>query len=156
MARDSKLTADLYLRKLGNFCSTYKTSPESILKMSEEGLQNFLMDCVMEMERKGYAGSYIETVIKVVCSWLSHNRVEIKGAEDTPSLKDERVPTKEELKRIFSSGDRKTRVACALVAHSGLRIEVVGNHTEDDRLRVKDLPELVIYHHSKEERSGRK
>ena len=44
-----------------------------------------------------------------------HRRIKIKGAEDAPTLKDERVPTKEELKGIFLSGDKKARVASGLL-----------------------------------------
>ena len=102
------------------------------------------------MEKAGRAGSYIESILKAVRSWLSHNgkevkrKIRIKGARGTPSLKDERVPTKEELKRIFLSGDRKARVACVLIAHSGVRVEVLGNYNGKDGLRIGDFPEIKI------------
>jgi len=54
-------------------------------------------------------------------SWLAHSRrvltgkIKIEGARDVPTLKDERIPTKVELRRIFLSGDKKARVACVLV-----------------------------------------
>jgi hypothetical protein len=70
--------------------------------------------------------------------------LKIKGAEETPTLKHEKVPTKDELRKIFLSGDKRARVACVLVAHSGLRIEVLGNYLGDDGLRVRDLPEMEI------------
>ena len=102
------------------------------------------------MEKAGHAGSYTESVFKAIRSWLSHNgkdirrKIKIRGAGDAPSLKDERVPTKEELKRIFLSGDKKTRVASVFVAHSGVRIEVLGNYKGQDGLRIADLPEIEI------------
>jgi hypothetical protein len=61
-----------------------------------------------------------------------------------PSLKDGRVPTKDELKTIFLSGYNKGRVSSVLVAHSCLRIEVLGNYFGEDGLKVKDLPEIII------------
>ncbi|MEM2868166.1 MAG: hypothetical protein QXR84_06770, partial [Candidatus Bathyarchaeia archaeon] len=94
--------------------------------------------------------SYIESALKAVKSWLSHNGIEVKrkikirGARDTPSLRDERVPTKQELRRIFLSADKKARVACVLVAHSGLRLMTLGNYTGTDGLRVRDFPEMRI------------
>jgi hypothetical protein len=109
-----------------------------------------MLDCVSQMEKNGNAGSYIESTLKAVKSWLNHNgkevrrKIKIRGARDTPSLKDERIPTREELKRILLSGDKKARVACILVAHSGLRIEVLGNYAGTDGLTVRDLPELKI------------
>src|SRR5438477_703897 len=99
---------------------------------------------------RGFRGFHI----KAVKSWLAYNnrdikgKIRIKGAQDTPSLKDERVPTHEELKKIFLSADKKARVACVLIAHAGLRIEVVGNYKGDDGLKVVDLPEVVIENES--------
>ena len=54
-----------------------------------------MLDYVSLMERDGYAGGYIESTLKAVKSWLSHNGIEIrrkikiKGARDTPSLSEE-------------------------------------------------------------------
>ncbi|MBS7635158.1 site-specific integrase [Candidatus Bathyarchaeota archaeon] len=51
------------------------------------------------------------------------------------------------MRRIFLSGDKKARGACVLVAHSGLRIESIGNYSGEDGLRVKDFPEMTIKGH---------
>jgi hypothetical protein len=51
-----------------------------------------------------------------------------KGVQDTPTLKEERIPIKNELKRIFLAGDEKSRSTCVLLAHGGLRPETVGNY----------------------------
>jgi len=151
VARGSSVTASVYLRRLGSFCQHFKTTPLAIANMSEGDLYNLMLDYVSFMERKEHAGSYIESALKAVKSWLSHNgkevrrRIKIKGARDTPSLKDERVPTQSELKRIFFSGDKKARVACVIVAHTGSRIETLGNYRGNDGLRIKDLPEIEVY-----------
>lgn len=150
VARGSRVTADVYLRRLGSFCKRFSKTPKALVSMSEGDLHNLMLDHVSSMERDGHAGSYIESSLKAVKSWLSHNgseirrKIKIKGARDTPSLKEERVPTKEELKRIFLSGDKKARVACVLVAHSGLRIKTLGNYQGDDGLRIGDFPELNV------------
>jgi len=149
MARGSQVTADVYLRRLGNFCQQNDTTPSNLLSRSEEELYNLLLDTVSAME-ESYAGSYIQSVVKAVKSWLTHNGVEIKrqikirGSEDTPSLRDERVPTQDELKKIFLSGDKKTRTASVLVAHTGVRIKTIGNYRGDDGLRIRDLPEMRV------------
>ena len=94
--------------------------------------------------------SYIHNTIKVIKSWLAHKgielerRVKITGAYETPTLRDERVPTKDELRRVFLSASKQARVACALVAHGGLRLETIGNYRADDDLRIRDLPELEL------------
>jgi integrase len=103
---------------------------------------------VGEEERKGHAGSYIEHSIKAVRSWLSHNgilfkrKIKIPGVKQTPTLENERVPSQEELRRIFLAATPKDRVSCVFIAHSGLRPETIGNYTGNDGLRVKDLPEM--------------
>ena len=150
VARGSKVTADVYMRRLGSFCKSRGLNPKKLARTSDRQLRNAMMDFVSDSEAKGHSGSYINSTIKAVRSWLSHNgrelraRIKVKGAQDVPTLREERVPTNEELRRIFLSGDRKARVACALVAHSGLRIEVLGNYGGEDGLRVGDLPDLAL------------
>jgi len=150
VGRGSNVTADIYLRRLGSFCTTHRTTPKDIASLDDQALHNLLLDFVTNAEKQGYAGSYIQSTLKALRSWLAHNRREIKtrikvrGAQDTPTLKDERVPTPDELKRILLSGEKKTRTACVLVAHAGLRLETLGNYTGDDGLRVRDLPEMIV------------
>ena len=150
VARGSEVTADVYLRRLGAFCKHFKLKPKRLASLSQDELYNLLLDYVSALERAGRAGSYIESALKAVKSWLAHNgieirrRIKIRGARDTPSLRDERVPTQQELRRIFLSGDKKARAACVLVAHSGLRLMTLGNYRGVDGLRVKDLPEIRI------------
>jgi hypothetical protein len=149
-SRGSRATADVYLRKLGAFCKQQNTNPERIIQLREGDIRNLLLDYVSWGEEQGFAGSYIESTIKAVKSWLAHNgkeirtKIRIRGTSDTPSLRNERVPTNKELKEILLSGDKKTRAACVLVAHSGLRIGVLGNYRGDDGVRLKDLPEMAI------------
>jgi len=149
VARGSRVTADVYLRRLGNFCLKFNVTPEGLTSMARDDRYNLLLDLVSGME-EGYSGSYVRSIIKAIKSWLSHNGIEVKrkikirGDHDTPTLRDERVPTQKELKKILLSGDKKARVACVLVAHCGLRIKTLGNYLGDDGLRVRDLPEMRI------------
>lgn len=104
VSRGSQVTADVYLRRLGHLCNDLKTTPQELAKMKEEQLYDLFLDIVSEMEKEGRSGSYIQSQLKAVKSWLLHNRIEvrgtikIRGVQDTPTLKDERVPTKPELK----------------------------------------------------------
>jgi len=95
------------------------------------------MDYISAAQGK-HAGSYIHITIKVIKSC----KVKITGAYETPTLRDERVPTKDELRRVPLSASKQARVACALVAHGGLRLETIGNYRADNGLRIRDLPEL--------------
>ncbi len=150
VARGSRITADVYLRRLGNFCIQNKLTPNSLVSKKEKDLYNTLMDLVTSMERGGNAGSYITSTLKAVKSWLAYNDIEIKrkirvkGAQETPSLKDERVPTQRELQKILSFADPKVKVAASLVAFAGLRLESLGSYLGNDGLKIRDIPELDI------------
>lgn len=150
IARGSITTADVYLRRLGSFCREYKTSPIKIVEMEERKLYNLLMDTVSVLESKSYAGSYIQSILKVLKSWLAYNdiilkrKIKIKDERQTPTLKDERIPTKEELNNIFLSTNKSGRVASVLVAQSGIRLQVLGNYLGNDGLRIGDFPEIEI------------
>ena len=150
VARGSRVTADVYLRRLGSACRSLNLKPKDLLGMSEKALGMLLADFVSRLEREGKAGSYIKSCVKAIKSWLSFNMVEvkvkikIKDADDTPTLRDERVPTQQELRKILMCGDLRARCACALLAHSGLRIETLGNYEGTDGLRIKDFPEMKI------------
>jgi len=150
VARGSQVTADVYLRRLGAFCSHFGLTPKRLVSLDRDEIYNLLLDYVSDLEESGRAGSYIESALKAVKSWLAHNDLEVKrkikirGARDTPTLRDERTPTPEELRRIFLSGDKKARTACVLMAHSGLRPVTLGNYRGTDGLRVRDFPEMKI------------
>jgi len=149
-ARGSRVTADVYLRRLGGFCADHGMTPKELAAMRQRQLEDLLLDSVSELEGRGKAGSYIKSIVKAVKSWLSHNRRELKvkikisGADDTPTLKEERVPTKNELLRILLAGDKKARAATVLVSFAGLRLETLGDYGGTDGLRVGDLPEMRL------------
>ncbi len=68
----------------------------------------------------------------------------MKGAENTPALENEQVPSQQELRLIFNAGDSRERTACALVAFTGVRIGVLGDYEGNDGLKIKDIEGLKI------------
>jgi hypothetical protein len=149
LIRGSPACAEIYLRNLGNFCQLNGITPGQLARKPVTEIEDLLMDYVTSAQKK-HAGSYIHNTTKVAKSWLAHNgiqlkrKIKIRGAHEKPTLKDERVPTKEELKRIFLSGSKQSRTACAIIAHAGLRPQGLGNYTGYDGLTIRDLPELKI------------
>jgi len=149
-ARGAATTADVYARRLNAFCTQTGNNPIELAGKDESSLYQILLDYVTSEEKSGKAGSYIESSVKSVKSWLAFNnkkingKIKIRGARKTPTLENERTPTQEELRRIFLVSTPRDRVACVLVAHSGLRLETLGNYKGTDGLRVKDFPEMVI------------
>src|SRR2546427_262768 len=150
LARGSRNTAEVYVRRLSLFCEQNRMSPKSILDLSKKALEDLVLDHVSRMERQAKAPGYIEGMIKSVKSWLGHNeiklarKIRIHNSRETPTLADEVVPTQDELKRILTYADERSRTAIALVANAGLRLETLGNESGTDGLTISDLPELVI------------
>src|SRR5207247_10479239 len=96
--------------------------------------RDFLTDLVSTMEDAGLTGGYIESTLKALRSWLSFNgvpwelKIKVKGAQATPTLDNERVPTQDELRRIFLADSRRERVEAARLAHARLRIAPLGHY----------------------------
>ena len=149
----SILTATVALRNLGHYCEINSTAPKEILKKAVENEKEFrysFADFVRKMESEGKAGSYIARFKKVILSWLKFNdirlqlAVNIAGENETPTIVNERVPSKEELARILRKATSRGRVAIAIMAFSGLRPESLGDYEGTDGLRLGDIKNLHI------------
>ncbi|MFZ1023288.1 MAG: site-specific integrase [Thermoplasmata archaeon] len=127
-----------------------KVEPQSLAKLTEKELRDLILDFITAEERKKRTGSYIQSSVKAVKSWLVHNGLKlslplrIHGASDTPSLREERTPTQEELSEILFAATPRDRVSCALMGFSGVRPAVLGNYRGDDGLRLGDLKDLKV------------
>jgi len=150
VARGSAVTADVYLRRLGNVCRANDKQPPELVGMKGDDRRDFLTDLVSSMESKSLSGGYIESTLKALRSWLSFNgvpwehRIKVRGTQMTPTWTKERVPTQDELRRIFLGASCRERVAAALMAHAGVRPETLGNYRGTDGLRLSDLPDVVM------------
>ncbi|SJK85527.1 site-specific integrase [Cuniculiplasma divulgatum] len=149
----SVLTATVALRNLGHYCELTETTPDEILKKARASEKDFryeFTDFVRKLEKEGKAGSYIARFKKVILSWLKFNdirlqlTVNISGENETPTIVNERVPSKEELARILRKATSRGRVAIAIMAFSGLRPESLGDYEGTDGLRLGDLKELKL------------
>ena len=149
VARGSKYTADVYLQRLGRYCNEHRLEPHQLAAAGQESLNDLILDTVTTMEASGLAGSYAHSVIKAIKSWLAFNgrkitiTVKITGAQDTPTLRNERSPTQEELRSIFNSCTKRSRVICALMAHSGVRPEVLGCLSRDG-ITISDVVDMEV------------
>lgn len=150
--RTSEITADTYMRRLGSFCAEMHTTPEELISREEKDVTDIISDYISREEAKKMSGAYILSTIKAVKSWLTYNnrkltrKIRISDSNVTSSLKDERIPTQDELKAILSAGDPRSRAATILMAHSGMRPEVLGNYKGTDGLKIGDFIELKIEH----------
>lgn len=149
----SQTTADTSIRRLGLFCEFVGKTPKDLLELDEKDRNDLLVDFVSTFRNHDgieRSGTYIQAMLKAVRSWYAFNgipitrNVKIKGTNARPSLKNERVPTQDELRNIFLSGDSRERLACAIMAFSGVRPQVLGNYRGTDGLRISDIPEMEI------------
>ena len=153
MREGSQTTADTSIRRFGLFCEFVKKSPKELLELNEKDRNDLLVDFVSAFRNHDgteKSGTYLQAMVKPVRSWYTFNgmpitrKVKIKGSNSRPSLKNERVPTREELKNIFLSGDSRERLACAIMAFSGVRPQVLGNYKGTDGLRISDIADMEI------------
>ena len=155
VARGSRITADVYLRRLGAFCTVHNMSIRGLAELSERDVANLLMDAISGMEERGYAGGYIESTVKAAKSWLRHNEVKIQayikinGTRDTPTLTNEQSPTHEQLSRVFRACWLDARAAAGLIAFTGMRPQAIGNYWGTDGLRIGDFLEVEIDNETK-------
>ena len=54
VARGSKVTADVYLRRLGGTCKQLNLTPQKLLTLSDRGLAAVLTDFVSKLECEEY------------------------------------------------------------------------------------------------------
>lgn len=151
MARGSPLTAEACLRKLGKFCEMHDTTPSSLADLATNDLRaatNLLEDHITMMESNGYSPGYIEDHVNAVKSWFRHfdimvrRRTKVSSSGLSPTLRDERVPTHDEMSDIFKRAGLRESVMISLMAKSGLRPGVMGNHAGTDGLQLRDLPDI--------------
>ena len=116
LARGSPITADVRIRRLRIFCEQNNTTAKQLTTLGKNDrkvLEDLLQDHVTRMEKHGNAPSYISGVIKAVKSWLDHNEIEVKrkikisNVDSTPTIENEKVPGKEELKTVFMYGSER-------------------------------------------------
>ena len=151
VSRASELTAEVDLRRLGLFCNKWRLTPAGLLHKDPQEIHSLLVDTVTELEKEGYAASYLQGIVKGVKSWLSFNnislgerRINFTDPDDTPTLREEKAPEPDELRKALEHASPRTRAAMALAAFCGFRPGVLGNHKGTDGLEIRDLPEIQI------------
>ena len=154
LARGSPITAEVRLRRLDKFCEVHDMTPMEVADLGMKDVRtttNLLEDHITMMEEKTYSPGYIEDHIKAIKSWLGHfdvqitRRLKISNPDSTPTLQNEQVPSAQEIAEVFARASLRSSVMISLMAKSGLRPEVLGNHDGTDGLRIRDLPDVMIH-----------
>jgi integrase len=148
----SKLTAEVNLRQLGLFCHVVGTNPSRLLQLarSDPGkLHGILVRYAKNLQATGRLPSYIAKTFVGVRGWLSFNSVSFDQfpklrVVQGESIREERVPTQEELRRILSAYSARGRVVALFMAHAGVRPGVLATVDGSDGLRLGDLRDLTF------------
>lgn len=150
VARGANSTADNYLRMASRLLESSNQTFHGIIQMKPQKRDDFMADLVQRELDRGLAGSTVAFGKKALASWLEWNgkrlnrRIRIPGVADTPALRDAYIPAQDDLRRVLDVADARARTAVCLMAHSGLRPEVLGAYRGDNGLRLRDLPELEV------------
>jgi len=90
------------------------------LKLTDEEIRNILSDYVTALEESDHSSSYLRSIVNAVKSWLRFNNreisINIKIKFSQPKVaRTERVPTKDELRKILSVADVRAKAAIGLI-----------------------------------------
>lgn len=148
----SKHTANVNLRRLGLFLHlTHQTAGGLVVLARDDpdGFHAMLVRFAKALKDRGRLASYISKTFVGVKSWLSFNRVQFSQfpklrVVQGESIRDEQVPTQEELRRILCLYSARSRVVALMMAHAGVRPGVLATVDASDGLRLRDLKELTL------------
>lgn len=148
----SKLSADTDLRKLRLVLERLKLDPESVVSLATrdpDGLQDSLIRYATEMKKKGLLDDYLAKTLSGLKNYLRFRRVQFNAFPvlrpiHSSTLSAERVPTPEELGAVLEHLSLRGRVIALLLAHTGVRPQVIGSYMGERGLVLGDLPELDL------------
>ena len=158
LMKGSPYTAEIYLRRLCSFCLKREMTPDQFKRLGKREIENEAQDYVNELEAtvrsdgSHYAPQYVKSNLKAIKSWAEWNekkitrRIKIANEGETPTIRDEVSPTREELSRLLyaPTTNSRTRVSIALIAFTGCRPEVQGNKNGIEGLQIGDIPDIQI------------
>ena len=148
----SVLSADVDARKLALLLERLNLDPAGIVREAKEDpdrLRSRLVRYAGEMKKAGKLDTYIEKTFSGLRSYLAFRRVSFDsfprlGSAIGTSIANERPPTPEELGRVLQRLSLRGRTVALLMAHSGVRPQVLGSYQGERGLVLGDLPDLDL------------
>jgi len=150
LSEGSPRTADVYLAWLQHFADFTKASPtDSVLRFKsgdsgKKEVQDSISDFIHHLLTKGFAPKSLNGALSAVRSWFRWNeclvtrQIKIRGLKTTPTIEDERLPTRQELNQALNFGDLRQKIAIGTIAFAGLRFDSTA------KLHLKDLLDVRI------------
>lgn len=148
----SVLSADVDARKLALLLERLRIDPAGLVneaKQDPDRLRSRLVRYATDMKKDGKLDTYIEKTFSGLRSYLSFRRVSFDGFPRLSgtigtSIANERPPTPAELGRILQRLSLRGRTVALLMAHSGVRPQVLGSYRGERGLVLGDLPDLDL------------
>ncbi len=148
----SKLSADTDRRKLRLLLTRLDLDPESVVAMAKgepERLHDALVHYAGNLKRAGRTDAYVVKTFGGLRNYLRFRRADFDGFPKLSpvqgsTLVAERVPTPEELRGILERLTLRGRAIALLLAHTGVRPQVLGTYTGDGGLTLGNLPDLDV------------
>ena len=146
--RGSKITADVRLRRLGNFCKRNNMTPKDIIRIGKSDigkLDDILLDFVTNLEKQ-YAPSYIADILKSVKSWMSFSYVESKRKI---KIKNAGIPVTLANEVVLASQESSTSSIFARVAKVTVRYNIskAGHQYFTKLLQTTEFRLISKHHH---------
>jgi len=148
----SRHTAEVNLRHVGLFCHLTETTPTQLVRLGRSSpakLRSTLIHYAQGLQSAGRLPSYISKTFVGIKGWLRFNQIPFDQfprlrVVQGESIREERVPTQEELRRILSTYSGRGRVVALLMAHTGVRPGVLATIDGGEGLRLRDIVDLVL------------
>jgi hypothetical protein len=148
----SVLSADVDLRKLDLLLERTRLDPEQVVAFARgnpDDLRSRLTQYASILKKQGRLDTYIEKTFSGLKNYLAFRHVDFNGYPKLApiqgaSLERERVPTPEELGVVLERLSLRGRTIALLLAHAGVRPQVVGSYQGESGLTLGDLPELKL------------
>lgn len=149
----SPKSADNMLRNICLFSEKMNIQPDQVLNLSQSGeLEGIFEKFMKQMQTAHKMGSYISKYKHAINSFLKYYhkgnvkklQTEILNENKSSKYNGEKIPSKNDLQRIFEKATPRGRVIISLMAFSGLRPESIGNYKGNDGIKLKDLSGLDI------------
>lgn len=153
LARGSDVTAKETARVLYRFLKKHDMTPTSLVELAKKDrrrVEDLLSDFISELHGRGNSPAYMANYLSAVKSWLSYNeirlvrRIKIGNRSRTPTIEDERVPTRGELRQVLNYAGSRGMCSIGLMAFAGLRPQVLGDMDGEEGLEIRDFPEMSV------------
>ncbi len=151
-AGDNRLAAVTNVRKLGFLLERLGLSVDEVERLARKdpkALTERLKVYATGARAEGRLTTYLRKLFSSLRSYLAFRGIDFDGypklkAVEGVSIRTEKVPSQEQLGEVLERLSNRGRVIALLMAHSGVRPQVIGAYEGARGLVLSDLPDLDL------------